>query len=157
MKRYCTFSEAIREGAKLAPQIFDILATAKGTCAIGAGGHAIFESMQMWSINLYDYMRDEYPYLYEVVPTCPVSECSYPGNGRNLENTIIHLNDYHKLSREDIADWLSLEEEKLGYVIISEEEKSKCEKSTFTPALTAPLNSQIPKTTQFAPSALPKR
>jgi hypothetical protein len=34
----------------------------------------------------------------------------------------MHLNDHHKWTREQIADWLELEEEKLGYVTIAEPE-----------------------------------
>jgi len=138
MKHFCSFSEAIREGAKIRPQAFFGYVRGGGTCALGAGLEAILDrplsadecatkeglrsivqAADFW--NRYHYLRTE------TVAPCDcrvVSGFREWGGGDNtstrLDNLIVHLNNDHKWTREQIADWLESEEEKLGFVTISE-------------------------------------
>jgi hypothetical protein len=65
----------------------------------------------------------QYPYLKtEILIPCGCSELDEVCDARPaLSNVTMHLNNKHKWSRERIADWLETEEEKLGYVLLSEE------------------------------------
>ena len=94
-------SEAIRLGAMLHPQAFrqvqryrDLKVVA--TCAIGAAKEAGYPIYTLWQ-NL---PRCE-PH------SCPVADCRY-GLRRRLYLTswIAHLNDKHRWTREQIADWV---------------------------------------------------
>jgi hypothetical protein len=126
MKQFCSFSEAIREGAKLKPQVRVAYYSREGTCAIGAGLHAMFTE-DATADHLYHFEVEavsEFPYLSESVK-CPVhrwwnlaSICR--SARRSRIRMISHLNDYHEWTRERIADWLESEEEKLGYVTLVE-------------------------------------
>lgn len=117
-KHFASFSEAIREGAKIRPQCFGVGFDDIGTCAYGAGVEAIAGSL---AYELYQAVDVElmYPYLGSdsLCPACPVSD---PRGDRFL-GTVFHLNDVHRWTREAIAGWLESEEEKLGYVLLSEE------------------------------------
>lgn len=127
MKHFCSFSEAIREGAKLRPQAFDDPdeKTRNGnSCAIEAGLEAIRGRYRRAdSDSVYNFITLLFPYL-DNRTKCPASEC---GGGRfayigSLRMLIWHLNDTHKWTREAIADWLESEEEKLGFVTVVEPE-----------------------------------
>lgn len=118
MKIFCSFSEAIREGAKLSPQCFGELEINGSTCAIGAGIQAIGLEFDGWPT-----VAEMYPYLadYRNRVTCPAADCEaqYP-----LYKIVTHLNDGHFWMREQIADWLESEEGKLGFVTLVESESS---------------------------------
>lgn len=121
MKHYAVFSEAIREGAKLHPQGFKKFYEDGRTCAFGAGMQAVASDELFAHFSI---CYDTYPYLNadDVTRSCP------GGCGLFLDTlavAIFHLNDDHRWSREQIADWLSEEEEKLGFILITEEEKSE--------------------------------
>lgn len=88
-------SEAIRLGALLHPQTFG--ATRKyavirneivGTCAIGAAREA-------------GYSRE---FSWEVTGRCPA--CEHNTTTWALPNLMAHLNDFHRWTRERIADWV---------------------------------------------------
>jgi len=124
-KHFCSFSEAIREGARLRPQAFGELLLDGKTCAIGAGLEA------MGYADIGDSWLDaarKYPYLAihrtEGFP-CPIPECFCQPSF--LYRVVIHLNDHHRWSREQIADWLESEEEKLGFVTLIEGESSRAQ------------------------------
>lgn len=127
MKLFAAFSEAIREGAKLRPQFFGYQGAANGSsCAILAGIEAITDSLA--SSGNYNEAIDPYPYLdtYEN-HLCPATYCEeYAGT---LLAICWHLNDAHKWTREAIADWLETEEEKLGFVTLTENEREQPEYS----------------------------
>lgn len=120
-KHFCSFSEAIREGAKLRPQAFGnffeyLMGAATGSCAIGAGVEAVTGESRNKGASA---ILSMYPYIGDVAGRRPCAA----GCGRldPLWGNIIHLNDDHHWTREAIADWLESEEEKLGYVLLTEE------------------------------------
>jgi len=123
MKHFASFSEAIREGAKLRPQGFDRLLNDKGqSCAIGAG----LDAMGLLDATAEERMFDNgeldvYSYMTET--HLPSFSCPHPNCDKSyysLRDCVLDLNDVHKLTREAIADWLESEEEKLGYVTVVE-------------------------------------
>jgi hypothetical protein len=118
MKHFCCFSEAIREGAKLRPQGFGELHANGASCAIGAGREAIYGTTEGEQEH-YDQIRALFPYLQTRAscPACPLR--------LSLFIVAYHLNDDHRWTREQIADWLQSEEDKLGFVTISETEESE--------------------------------
>lgn len=103
-------SEAIRLGAMLKPQgsgwLHDV--ERQTTCAIGA---ALDASGIL--CNDYDVAYTHFPLL-----TMPATECPAAADGRcayhpiigvvrgNVADVIIGLNDSHKWTREQIADWV---------------------------------------------------
>src|SRR5688500_17931354 len=112
MKRFASFAEAIREGAKLKPGIQGYAFAADATCSIGAGVDAMGMLGEMpiqvdVSVNAYNVLRAEYPYLFTVSKRV----CHEAGDGvcdepvSTLYSQIIHLNDEHKWTRERVADW----------------------------------------------------
>lgn len=113
-KHFNTFSEAIREGAKLRPQGRGMFFRAGRTCAYGAGTEAVTGEANKWEV-----VWELYPYLCATDVTCP--KCEVRGA---IQGIIYHLNDDHGWKRERIADWLESEEEKLGYVLLTEEPQS---------------------------------
>src|SRR5689334_22657934 len=117
MKHFCSFSEAIREGIPQSSQAF-------GRATDHNGGRCVLETARRaMDVGHYHDVVDDYPYLLAVVD-CPARECKFhaPIKDRNFKEmgVLVHLNDAHRWSREQIADWLESEEEKLGYVTISE-------------------------------------
>jgi hypothetical protein len=128
MKNFCSFSEAIREGAKLRPQYFGSATNFErtATCAWGAGIEAIIETLAVVAfVNFNPYGL--YPYLCQVVSACPAC-----GQRKPLGILIFHLNDGHSWGREAIADWLESEEEKLGFITLVESEAT-AEESQIAP------------------------
>lgn len=94
-------SEAIRLGAMMGKQIYDNFYgdegnPAAGTCALGGAYSAI--GVRRYS----DEETDIWPLRMAV--KCPA--CARR-NGRRLGNTITHLNDDHRWTREAIADWVA--------------------------------------------------
>jgi len=130
MKHYCTFSEAIREGAALRPQAFGVLRDGKGTanistCAYAAGYEAITGEVFWSEDQLYLAVASLFPYMDLDAPRCPSEACEerlVADIEWDMGDLVIHLNDTHEWTREQIADWLEAEEEKLGFVLLSEEE-----------------------------------
>lgn len=130
MIHYGVFSEAIREGAKLRPQAFGELVEGAGTgkvstCAYAAGYEAITGEVFWVEKQLYDAVERLFPYMGQDAPVCPVGDCEerpVVDDEWDVGDLLIHLNDDHQWTREEIADWLSDEEEKLGFVLLSEEE-----------------------------------
>lgn len=63
-------------------------------------------------IDFLVYLGQVFPEARDLRITCPaLSECGLRGNvqiKRNLFMTIVHLNDYHRWSRDRIADWVDL-------------------------------------------------
>lgn len=90
-------SEAIRLGAMLKPQGFDDYRTDDGrTCAVGAaqeamGGAAAFVAWQQLE--------------HTVGGHCPLCGLTKTEDGVRI-NVVPHLNDCHRWTREQIADWV---------------------------------------------------
>lgn len=102
-------SDAIREGAKLRPQCFSQTYFHEGcSCALGAALEAVgFSYGDMGRIrstvlgDLFPILlshRDEHG-LYD----CPIAGCPYK---QSPFSVIAHLNDHHRWTREQIADWV---------------------------------------------------
>lgn len=117
---HATLSQAIREGAKLRPQIGGTMHAPAGSCAIGAASEALFEGNRF--VPGYHEVAEVFPYIEHVSIKCPAeSECTDEIGTKPLGSIVVHLNDHHRWTREAIADWLETEEEKLGFVLLSEE------------------------------------
>lgn len=87
-------SEAIRLGSMLHPQCFDVLehvvdGKTVGTCAIGAASEAGYDISYRNIVGEHDLL---------MCPSCPELH--------DLQEIIEHLNDYHRWTRERIADWI---------------------------------------------------
>lgn len=125
-KQYACFSGAIRDGAKLRPQGRKKFFEEGKTCAVGAGAEAVFGL----PLPHYSETYRAFPYLDAACgSTCP--ECDGPGT--TLSSLIFHLNDDHQWSRERIADWLYLEEEKLGFITLTTEQDTESAASAALP------------------------
>lgn len=99
-------SEAIRLGSMLRGQAFEDYFDNSGSCAIGAALEAA---------GLRDAVRDggcavaEYENRHRAVFVASCPSCGrQPGMGMtSFMNTVIHLNDDHRWTREAIADWVA--------------------------------------------------
>jgi len=92
------FSEAIRLGAMMTPQVFRTPLTDDGACALGAAllavgarpEEAVRSALSRW------------PWASAVSADCP--GC---GRSRTVFMVITHLNDRHRWTREQIAKWVA--------------------------------------------------
>jgi hypothetical protein len=125
MKHFLTFSEAIREGAKLRSQAFGGIRNQQSrSCALVSGYEAITGSLGL--DDDYRGVTSLYRYLLEAAAFCPAGcHLSAQLPAPPLLTLIWHLNDAHKWTREAIADWLESEEEKLGYITVYEDLEAK--------------------------------
>lgn len=90
------------------PQAFGTLFNMTGTCAIGAAREAI-DCRDVWVVFKDTIYRNA---------SCPVPDC---GVARlSLDAIIIHLNDYHKWSREQIADFIELHHEPIPEFLVTD-------------------------------------
>jgi hypothetical protein len=89
-------SEAIRLGAMMKPQAFND-GTLGASCALQAAAEVL-------GVDRWDYLEQEYPFTTTVVE-CP--ECAQRAG---LFDTLWHLNDDHRWTRERIADFVFLHE-----------------------------------------------
>ena len=91
-------SEAIRLGAMLHPQHFgdyydwDEHNKVIATCALGAAGQAGYKQ----------HPNEAFLLTFTECPVCAWNEC--------LRAVVAHLNDGHRWTREDIADWVAVQE-----------------------------------------------
>ena len=102
-------SEAIRLGSMLKPQGFGTFRDEEGTCALGAALDAC-GALEEHQLGRMVRLHSLFPLLNDINGlSCPV--CEDVGEGHD-ENTIPHLNDEHRWTREQIADWIQgIEEE----------------------------------------------
>lgn len=97
-------SEAIRLGALLNPQGFGEMKEKDGrTCALGAALEAMGALQKDVRTNWL------FPVLKMYV-TCPAGDGHAQFGETSLDAMIIHLNDFHKWTREEIADWVEVQE-----------------------------------------------
>ena len=101
--------EAILAGSKLRPQTFGDFFQDHGSCALGAALEIQYRSYDVRFLKKKDkYLTKIFPVLKKVV-TCPhFSECSGP-----IIAIIPHLNDEYRWSREAIAEWVKVQEDRL--------------------------------------------
>jgi hypothetical protein len=115
-------SEAIRLGAIMKPQAFGMIFDGIGTCAIGAAKDAVGEldvSPAWFGIA---EVFERHPEWHYGILRCPVSGCSH------IEGVIAaHLNDYHRWTRERIADFIEQIERERGLWPASAEVKQRVE------------------------------
>jgi len=113
--KYCSLSSAIRAGSALGPQAFGEWRDDNGaTCALGAAAAAELGAEYEGGINLGEF----WPYGDTARTFCPKG--CFPYSNVHVFGLVVHLNDAHKWTREQIADWLESEEEKLGFVTLVE-------------------------------------
>jgi hypothetical protein len=97
-------SEAIRLGSMLKPQAFETFFDGTGTCALGAACEAMGLVPDRWTL---DALRAANDLLDLVTVTLlrgvPCPACPVDTKGTNL---IPHLNDEHRWTREQIADFV---------------------------------------------------
>lgn len=107
-----TLSEAIRLGCEIKPrQVFKYMFEGKdGACALGAAAAACL-SRPLGTNRDHCFSMEDSLLFRACLPvliqfsSCPLgcetgSRCGY------LEDTVIHLNDDHRWTREKIADWI---------------------------------------------------
>lgn len=113
-------SEAIRAGAKLTPQWFGSMSDGVGTCALGGAflvltGHLPSPGVSL--ANGYNSWRDlagaTEMLLMSTAPPCGCNPFKRYGGGFNVNDSIIHLNDNHRWTREAISEWVETIENKI--------------------------------------------
>lgn len=106
-------SEAIRKGCETTVPFHDNSGTLRPSlddpritfaCALGAAAHALTGERNSWLFEVELTLSGPYPYLTTMLLSCPACEA----NDREavLAANIIHLNDDHEWTREQIADWV---------------------------------------------------
>lgn len=100
------FSEAIRLGATMKPQTFDRFFDGVGTCAIGAAYDAIGDlglDTEEWAdaVARFDSVA---------CPECGRDRLAILELSGTARNVVTHLNDFHRWTRERIADFVELHE-----------------------------------------------
>lgn len=117
-------SEAIRLGALLKPQGYGIVPFNSGdpsslaTCALGAARQAINDRHSL--------LTNLWPVCLLVFP-CPAPGCSRP-YADNVADTIVHLNNAHRWTREAIADWITTVELQETLAQVKEQEATHATK-----------------------------
>ena len=96
-------SEAIRLGAMLKPQAFGDYWADGGSCAIGAACDAA--GVMLADIH---YFESGFEALFrQACPACGVTPDDKHTCHAGFCNTVVHLNDTHRWTREQIADWVA--------------------------------------------------
>ena len=99
-------AEFIRAGSSRGPQCFGSYFDEKGgSCALGAVYEGVYHLPRNHGKLVPDHLERLFRCLDQVMKTCP-NGC---GKRLPLAPMIVHLNDDHRLSREQIAEWLTLE------------------------------------------------
>lgn len=110
------YSEAIRLGAMMSPgQAYGELRDSNGnTCARGAAMDAI-GILDGWirgrDITAFQKMESQFP-IEKAPASCPLCKGSwaYP---YDVITAVVHLNNEHKWTRQQIADWVETKEREL--------------------------------------------
>jgi hypothetical protein len=98
-------SEAIRLGSVMTGQAFNFYyiesaGAAVDTCPLGSALLAVgklHEAVLVWQV---------WPWMQVGTVRCPVDGCAISRIDLSANNTISHLNDYHRWTREAIAQWV---------------------------------------------------
>jgi hypothetical protein len=99
-------AEFIRAGSTRGPQCFGSYFDDKGgSCALGAVYEGVYRLPRQHGKLIPDHLERLFRCLDEVMKTCP-GGC---GKRLPLAPMIVHLNDDHRLTREQIAEWLAQE------------------------------------------------
>ncbi len=92
-------SEAISLGAMLGPQCFGELRHGNATCAFGAAFAAMCRPTENVACRVWRWLINP-----QVGPRVSCPSC---GQNAWVAYTITHLNDEHRWTREQIADWVA--------------------------------------------------
>lgn len=96
-------AEFIRVGSKHGPQCFGSYFDEKGgSCALGAVYEGVYRLPREHGKLIPDHLERLFRCLDEVTKRCPRG-CQ---KRLPLASMIVHLNDDHLMSREQIAEWL---------------------------------------------------
>ena len=99
-------AEFIRAGSARGHQCFGSYFDEKGgSCALGAVYEGVYHLPREHGKLIPDHLERLFRCLDEVVKKCPQG-CS---KRLPLAPMIVHLNDDHRMTREQIAEWLSQE------------------------------------------------
>lgn len=108
-------SEAIRIGAKLRPQTTagEYIEPHGGSCALGAAYEAIADGDDVLEDVCDDELEEAFPILRDSEPSVACPSCANTVHMSPM-GLIVHLNDTHKWTREQIADWVETSLESAG-------------------------------------------
>ena len=99
-------AEFIRAGAARGPQCFGSYFDEQGgSCALGAVYDGVYHLPRDHGKLIPDHLERLFRCLDEVTKRCPAG-CA---KRLPLASMIVHLNDDHRLTREQIAEWLTQE------------------------------------------------
>jgi len=99
-------AEFIRAGARRGPQCFGSYFDEQGgSCALGAVYEGVYHLPREHGQVVPNHLERLFRCLDEVTKRCPRG-CA---KRLPLAALIVHLNDDHRLSREEIAEWLAQE------------------------------------------------
>jgi len=100
-------AEFIRAGSQRGPQCFGSYFDEKGgCCALGAVYEGVYHLPRTHGKLIPDHLERLFRCLDEMTKRCPHENCN---KRLPLAPMIVHLNDDHRWSREQIADWLTQE------------------------------------------------
>ena len=100
-------AEFIRAGSSRGHQCFGSYFDDKGgSCALGSVYEGVYHLPRQHGKLVPDHLERLFRCLDEVVKPCPHELCK---KRLPLAPLIVHLNDDHRWSREQIADWLTQE------------------------------------------------
>lgn len=128
-------SEAIRLGSMIRPQAFGSIKTHPGsgrraaTCALGAGLEAIkarvkvsigrkgqFDTrgkpLEGRTVYTWNWPAELRPIVYALAEYPCLCGISHPSLTAHVQTIIPHLNDVHRWTRQQIADWVEMVEAK---------------------------------------------
>jgi hypothetical protein len=107
-------SEAIRLGAMLRPQCFGRTFADKKSCAMGAAYEAVagMKTLPNYLPSIWSFLAERFPVL-KISASCP--QCSWTPIPVYLVDVIVHLNDSHHWTREQIAAYVSENFEQLEF------------------------------------------
>ena len=99
-------ADFIRAGSSRGPQCFGSYFDEKGgSCALGAVYEGVYHLPRGHGKLVPDHLERLFRCLDEVTKKCPRG-CA---KRLPLASMIVHLNDDHRLTREQIAEWLTVE------------------------------------------------
>jgi hypothetical protein len=99
-------ADFIRVGSSRGPQCFGSYFDERGgSCALGAVYEGVYHLPRTHGKLIPDHLERLFRCLDELTKQCP-QEC---GKRLPLASMIVHLNDDHRLTREQIAEWLTRE------------------------------------------------
>lgn len=102
-------SEAIRLGAMLRPQGFIKTLAHSGSCAMGAAVEATGGSVPATYEDAMAHLVHRWPFVFAAeLVTYPPCGCGMAGFKSTVRACVLHLNDTHRWTREQIADWVQV-------------------------------------------------